>query len=70
MSDTQMVHVKLPRAMYRAVNRIKQSHNKTTSAILREALALFIYNEIGEVVEPTVPWGGWREQPEKKQDED
>lgn len=68
MTDTQMVHIKIPRSMYRALNRIKKAQNKTLSAVVREAVELHVYNEIGEIVSPTVEWGGYNE-PDKQDDD-
>lgn len=62
MTDTQLLHIKISRAMYRALNRIRRNQNKTLSAVVREALAEYIERESGEIIDPTdVSWGGYRE---------
>lgn len=60
MSKLQIMHVKIPPDMYRAIKRQMKCENKTASAIIREAVAAWLARR-GDIVEPSVSWGGYRE---------
>lgn len=65
MDGFQLVSVKLPMDMYRAVKRQMKRQNKSMSAIIRDALADWLVTHGGDVVDPFVPLGGYRERDEK-----
>lgn len=60
MNKLQIMHVKVPLDMYRAIKRQMKRENKTASAIIREAVADWLAKR-GDIVEPSVSWGGYRE---------
>lgn len=60
MNKLQIMHVKFPPDMYRAIKRQMRRENKTASAIIREAVADWLAKR-GDIVEPSVSWGGYRE---------
>jgi metal-responsive CopG/Arc/MetJ family transcriptional regulator len=61
MDGFQLVSVKLPLDMYRAVKRQMKRQNQSMSAIIREALADWLEKR-GDVVDPYVGLGGYREK--------
>lgn len=62
MSGSQLISVKLPRAMYREVMRAALRQNKSQSSIIREAVAEYLDAHMGVAVSPVLTRGGWRER--------
>ena len=60
MDELQVIHIKIPSDMYRALKRQMRRNNKPMSALVRDAIAEWL-EQRGDIVDPSVTWGGFRD---------
>ena len=66
MADNQMITFMMPRHMYVEIQHQTKRRNKSQAAIYREAIAAWLENEAGVVVDIAVAHGGDRSPRERR----